>query len=60
MRTLGENSASQWKKRVHLDGDQSLVYIAHMVPTFSLLLQACHFTKDNRPQIFCQAMTLGN
>ena len=33
---------------VHLDGDRSLVYTVHMVPTFFLLLQALHFSKDDK------------
>lgn len=37
---------TQWKKHVHLEGDQSLVYTAHMGPTFSLLLQAPRFSKE--------------
>jgi hypothetical protein len=32
---------------VHLDGDQSLVYVAHMVLTFSLLLLDHHMLPSN-------------
>lgn len=47
------------RRRVHVDGDGSLVYRAHVVPTFSLRLQALQSSEDDRPTDLRQAVVLG-
>lgn len=54
MRTLGENLTSQWKKHVHLGGDRSLVYIAHMVLASLCVPKPLPWVWRTSPRAFCQ------